>query len=372
MRKWLSVWSCCLLLVCSAQAATVRYFSGEIEEGRVELTPKGFTLGSKGGTTTTLDLVSIMELTLQKSTGSPSTLPAGVMLINGTTIADGTIPPLEGAAVEIGAEHLAVPVAAIGAVLMTSLPREKIEANPAGQTGALLPNGDFFPGTFLGIKGAKVTLNSTLFGPQSFNSKSQISAAFLRDSKPLATRFVLSTTHGSRFLLDDLQMDGAGVMFKDSLLGAIKIKREDLAALHAGTGRYKWLGELAPTIAVSPGVDANTALRLPKDRPKDDDAAPLTFSTAANATLSYAIPAGFTAFVTSVSLPYDAPATARVVFSVYGDGRPLFRTPPFSPSDKPARIRVDLRGVRVLAIRVEPSTLSSASFGDWIGPVLLR
>jgi hypothetical protein len=293
----------------------------------------------------------------------------GVLLSNGTVIAERTLPNLEEAAVTLGVEKVQVPTSAIAWLLLTPVAQSKLDAAPPGQPGGLLEGGDFFPGTLVAFKAGRVSLNSVLFGPQAFVPRTQILAVCLRDAKPPPARFVVTTIYGSRFAADDLRFEAGAVTVKDSLLGVVRFKAEMLDSLRAGPGRFQALAEQKPfKIETRPGADEAATLQVQKGNSAGTSD---TVTIAANLAVTYTVPPGFTTFTSSVSVPKAANPNYRTAFAVYGDGRPLFRTPLLSAADQPLPLRVELRGARVVTLRVEPFG-AAVGGGEWLAPMLLR
>ncbi|HEV7403339.1 MAG TPA: NPCBM/NEW2 domain-containing protein [Chthoniobacteraceae bacterium] len=368
MKKWLLTVLC--FLVCEPlHAATVRLLNGEVLEGKVDLGPRFVTVTRLVGPPVPVDLAAILEVSMGRVPPGPgNAMPAGVLLTSGTIIVERNLPSLEEPTVTLGQERMQVPTSAIAWLLFGPVAPSKLDAAPAGQPGGLLEGGDFFPGTFVGFKGGRVSLNSVLFGPQSFTPGTQILGVCLREWKPPLPRFVVTTTHGSRFATDDLRFEPGALTVKDSLLGVLRLNLDVVESLRAGPGRYQALAEQKPfKVETRPGADAAATLQIQKA----GFGAPDTATIAPNLAVTYSVPPGFTTFLSNVSVPKAADPNYRVAFAVYGDGRPLFRTPLLSVADKPLPLRIDLKGARVVTLRVEPFG-TAAGGGEWVAPLLLR
>lgn len=366
--KWLLVWLC----VCACgllHGETIRLLNGEVMEGRVDFGARGITVTKGTGPTVPVDLAAILEISFrQMPESAKETLPPGVLLTSGSVIPELNLPALDAAAITVGVERVQVPTASIAWLLFNRIAPAKLEAVPAGQPGGLLEGGDFFPGTMVGFKGGRVMLNSVLFGPQGFTPKTQIEAVCLREWKPSPARFVVTTIPKSRFVTDDLRVEAGVITVKDSVLGVLRFKVEQLESLRAGPGRYQALAEQKPAkVETRPGTDAATTLQIQKGGAESPD----VITIAPNLAVTYSVPPEFTTLTTSVSVPKAANPAARVAFAVYGDGRPLLRTQLLSVNDKPVPVRIDLRGVRAVALRVEPSGAATTG-GEWSAPMLLR
>lgn len=368
MKKWLLT-GLCVLACHPLPAATIRLLSGELLEGKVDVGPRGVTILRATGPAVSVDLGAVLEIAFRRPPpGAAETLPAGVLLSSGTVIAERNPPSLEDAAVVVGLEKIQVPTAAITWLLLNPVAQAKLDAAPAGQTGGLLEGGDFFPGTLVAMKAGRISLNSVLFGPQTFALRTQIQAVCMRDVKIPPARFFVTTVHGSRFATDDLRFEAASLTLKDAVLGTLNFKVEIIDSLRAGPGRYQALAEQKPfKVETRAGADAAATLQVQKGGAESPD----IVTTAPNLAVTYTVPPGFTVFTSGIAIPKNASPNYRAVFAVYGDGHPLFHTAPVSLSDKPLPMRIDLRGARVVTLRVEPVGAATTG-GEWIAPMLLR
>ena len=368
MKNWLLT-GLCVLAWSTLHAGTIRLLNGELWEGKVDVGPRGITILKATGPAVPVDLGAILEIGFHRTQpGAADALPAGFLLTSGTVIAERNPPGLEDAAVVAGVERIQVPTAAIAWLLFTPLAQSKLDAVPAGQTGGLLEGGDFFPGTLVGVKAGRVSLNSVLFGLQAFTPRTQLLAVCVRESKPPLARFVVSTIHGSRFATDELRFEAGSVTVKDSVLGALSLKPEIIDSVRAGPGRYQALAEQKPfKIETRPVAEADATLQVQKGGADSPD----IVTTAANLAVTYSVPPGFTTFTSGVALPKNAAPNARAAFAIYGDGHPLFRSALLSGSDRRLPLRVELRGARVVTLRVEPASVALTA-GEWSAPMLLR
>jgi hypothetical protein len=291
-----------------------------------------------------------------------------VLLINGSYI-PGNVKTFGAPAEPVGGLRISLPGAAIAQIVFARIPRDKLPPAAGGQTGALLPNGDFFPGTVDGMKENRVQVNSLLIGPQRLAPGAQTLAVVLRDVQG-AGAFEVRAREGYRYLTSNLRFDHDAVLLTDSILGNVTIKANDLVEINAGAGRYLALAEAKPARVDAPaGANAANAFQI---QPAPADGAAAILSTA-NATVSYAVPQGFSLFASGVALPKDAPAAARLIFDVYADGRLIFGSPIVAAGEKPQPVRVNLGGARFLTLRAEPARPGSgAAAGAWINPMLLR
>jgi len=364
---------CCLWPLLACEGASIRMFTGESYEGKVDFDADGMTVTPEHGTATKVDLAGVQDALFGATPNNfEARSPAGVFLTNGSFIA-GAVTAIDGPAVKVGALGISVPCSAFAQVLFVPMARDKLPPPAGGRTGAILPNGDFFPGTVDGMKANRLAVNSILFGPQRLAPGSQAAGAVLRDIQSVAASYEVSTREGSRFLTNDLKFDAAGVLVADSIVGSVRIKTDDLVEIRAGAWRYQSLAEATPArIQVPAGMTTAAAFQVEPANPAAADAAPALLC-AANTMVSYLVPAGFSVFVSSVALPKNAPANAQLIFDIYADGRLIFGSPVVSAGGNPHPIRVSLGAARLITLRAEPAGIGSEkTAGKWIYPLFLR
>jgi hypothetical protein len=357
-------------LALDANAANLRLISGETYDGKLQFANNQILVGGRGGTA--VDLSNVLDALFKEPHRQleAGALPAGAMLINGTVVA-GQPGPMEDP-MKIG--EATIPLSSIAWVLYLPIAREKIITPTPGQTGAILTGGDFFPGTIGAVKDDKIAVNSVLFGPQRFLIKgvhSQIAGLVLHDLRANAGRYQV-TAKGGVYQVDAINTDASGIVIHDSILGDVHIGAEAIFEIGLAKQQYQFLTALKPDLAVPAGVDATAAVQTPQN-PADPDA--VTLQTAPNVALSYAVPAGFTVFSASVSLPPAAPAGTHVTFAIYGDGKFLVaRSTPVSPGDNAQHLRFAIGNVHTLTLRVEPAgpLPAGAIMGQWAQPMFLR
>ncbi len=374
MKRFFFTGSTLLALACGVRADSVRYLNGEVAEGKVELGAKGVTVATKGGAPAPVDLANIFKVSFRRNQHSPDLLLPGVVFVNGTAIAEkGAISAVGAPTITVGDEKITVPINAVAWVLFAPLPREKLSGAPAGQTGGLMPNGDFFPGTFVGTDKGRIIINSALFGPQKLEPKDHILGLVLRELKAAPTRFEVVTVQGSKFLTDEVQFENGAMVVKDSVAGPVRIKAENVVELRAGSGRFQPLVDQKPASVNAPvGTDAAAAVSVRKAGEDSTEGAPSVLTTAGNAAINYSVPAGFSVFTSGMAVPANAPAGARMAFAVYADGRPIFRSPAIGTAEKPTPIKINIGAARTVTLRVEPAGLGGGMFGEWLDPMLLR
>jgi hypothetical protein len=371
MRRTFLLSLALILLAGRLSAGTVRYLDGSREDGNVVTDGRSLAIVKADKSSVRIDLAHVFEVALRSSPHSATILGPGVLLNSGSLIAEPKLDLREEPALTFGREKLTVPMTSIIGFVFAPTPRSRVFGGAAARTGAFLRNGDFFPGAFRGIRDKRIVMNSPILGPQAF-LPGTIAAALIRELPPLQGRLIAVTVWGSQFMVNDLQFNGPEVSLQDPVAGRITIKIEELASIHISPGLYLSLLDEKPARVDPPlGVKPEAAVQIPPPaEPAGSASGPIV--SVVNATITYNVPAGFRVFVCQVEVPKEATQKTPVMFAVYGDGRPIFRTPPVAPGDKPAPLRVDLGNVRSVSLRVEPSGLVKEGFGHWLSPILLR
>ena len=360
----------CFFSLLPCEAGSVRLLNGESHSGKVSISGTSL-LVTEAGSTTTFDLANILVADFGENGASEAaSFPAGVILSNGSFVV-GAIKTLDEPAVQLGAppQQTTVPRSSVSAVVFSPTPRDTISRIPNGKTGAVLSNGDFFEGEFSGIKNNFVTINSPLFGPQRFAIGTRVSAVVMHDIQPGAPRFEVTAKNGTRFFTSDLKVTGDGLALNDPILGQAKIAEKDLVEIRAGSGRYQPLADSKPVEAVTAsGADATKSVSI------NNEADGLrVLSTGANVAVSYVVPPGFNTFTCRIAVPPESSPRARLVFSVFCDGRIVFRSSPLAPGPTPQNLRANLGTAQRMTLRAEPAAPGSdTTVGKWIDPMFLR
>ena len=378
-KKWLCFLCFSTMLPC--EAGSVRLLSGELHRGKLAITDTGLTL-TEGNSTVTFDLANILNANFEESAAAETeSHPAGVVLTNGSFVA-GITCAFEDLEVKVSdaVQSIKVPRSAIAAILFAPAPHATMDRILNGKTGAVLLNGDFFEGDFSGIKDNSVVINSPLFGPHRFGFQNQASASvgiqniqtsavLIQKIQPQAPGYEIRTKNGSRFLPNDIKIDHDRLNMSDPLLGPVKVSEHHLVEIRAGGGRCQLLTDLKPLSAVtSSGADAAASVSI-----HDEGEGLRALTTGANVAVSFAIPPKLTVFMCRVTMPQESSSRAPLSFTIYCDGRFVFRSSQISLGMNPQNLRVNLGTAQRITLRVEPLLPGSgAAVGKWIEPILLR
>ena len=357
----------------TANAGSVRLLSGETYEGKLQFVNNQIVVNASKNSATPVDLSNVLDAVFQPMHGEKgNALPRGAMLTNGTVLAGAIGIPDASAPVKLG--DITVPATSIAWLIYGQMPRTKIPTVSSGQTGVILPDGQFFPGTIGDIVDKKVAINSAIFGPQRFlitgGERAQINALVLRDVQPNIGHYEVIAKDGSTYLVDAIRTDVDGILIHDSIAGDVKLKNDTLSEIRLSSRQYQYLTGLKPAqVDVPKGGDATAAFKV---ETVDDIDNMESLLTAPNAAISYQVPQGFTIFSCTIFIPKDAVTGSHYTFSIYGDGRLLSRSAPIAAGDNPQHISVALANTRVMALRLEPMAPNGAAWGKWAQPMFLR
>lgn len=348
-------------------------FSGETYDAKVDVDSSGISATRDHSLSSRLDLNNIIEVNFGKSLGNVP-CPVGVLLVNGSFIA-GPPPEMDGTSVKIGKTAIVVPSTSVARIVYNPMPFDKALQPSSGRTGVILSNGDFFVGTIDGQDKLSVTVSSVILGPQRFLKAPSANpfTLVLRDVQTVPYRFEV-VAKDRRFLVDDVRTDTTGISIRDSVVGNVKIDTKDMVAIRAASGRWQPVTGMRPSSVGGPkGIDSANGVRV---QPATETAnpEPAALFTAAQTSVSYAVPAGLNFFSCRIEIPKDtvAPGT-RFVFRILADGRLLSQSPLMGAGDVSQSIRVSLGTSRVFTLRIDPSSpFAGMVFGKWIDPILMH
>ena len=358
---------CCLLPLLACRAGSVRLFNGETHTGKISIASTGLAI-TEDHNNAIYDLQNVLSASLDENPPSePATLSHGLVLSNGSFVSGPTKLP-DAPTLKVG--QATVPRASVAAVVFSSVRPPDMYRLKNGRTGAILPDGDFFEGTFTGIKNGAAVIDSTLLGIHSFALSSGIAAVVLGEIKTAGARFDIVTKGGSRYFATDLRVEHDGLQVTDSILGQVKVGSDDVSEIHAGAGRYQLLTELRPAATVAASGAAAPASAVSTAGQWDGQPA---LSANAGVAVTYDIPQGISVFACSVAVPKETPAAARVTFAVYCDGKLAVRSMQAGPASTPLPLRVSFGPAKKITLRAEPAVPGSdAVTGKWIMPLFLK
>lgn len=342
--------------VSTAQAGSIETFTGDMVTGKVELDFGGVLYHPAKGPVVKMDLGAVYRVQFDSS-ALPEEFKPGVVLRNGLRLA-APWGPFNDPVVKFPKRNLSLPVEEIAWIIYTRFPAELAANVPAGQTGVLLPKGDFFAGTIKGADAAAAKIFNPIFGLRTFPAR-EIHALVLRDTRAPVALFEVRTTDGSLFAADYLVPDRTGVTIRYALYENLVLGSAEVLDIRAGATRCRPLATLAEMHAEPP-----EGLALLADR---------GFTLTTTSVVNCVVPAAFTEFVAKVSPDENTPPGQRLIFSVSADGRAVARSAPLAPGDPPQNLRIPLSGTRNLILRVEAVGAPAADLrGRWIQAFFLR
>jgi hypothetical protein len=344
-----------LLAAQTAFAATVESFTGDIFTGKVNIDFGGILLHPEKAPMSKVDVATLYRVQFGDS-APPEEYRAGVVLRNGVRLA-APWGPFNDPVIKFPKRNLALPAEEIAWIVYTRFPVELATNIPGGQTGVLLPKGDFFGGTIRGADATEAKILNPVFGPRTFHER-EIHALILRDMHGPAAQYEVLTRDGSLFTADSLATSGTGVTIKSAFYD-LALDSGEIIEIRAGANRCRPLATLGQMHAEPP-----EGLQILADR---------GFNLSPKSVASCAVPQGFTEFAAKVAAADDTPAGQRVVFSVFADGRLLVRSPALAAGDPAQNLHAALSGTHNLILRVDASANAGPDLsGHWVQAFLLR
>lgn len=155
--------------------------------------------------------------------------PRGLVLVNGSFVA---LPVERGneSVLRAGRWLKGHPVSTINVARIHCQPvsRAMIERIPAGRPGLLLAKGDFVDGEFRSLENGQVKIGSVLFGLKTYDANKDVLAVVLRDVRTRAAEFEVLLQDQSTITAGALELDAAGVRFRDPALGQCQLDASEV------------------------------------------------------------------------------------------------------------------------------------------------
>ena len=181
--------------------ASIEPFGGDPVPGKIELDSGGMIFRPEQGPAVKVDFSNCYRITFDAP--APEVCVPGVMLTDGSRL-PGPYTALTDAAVKFPKRNnLSIPSTEIAWIIYQRFPAALAANAPAGETGALLPGGDFFSGTVRGADAEAVKVFNDIFGPRRLDArKGEVFAAALRPARPLTVQYEFRTADGGLFGAD--------------------------------------------------------------------------------------------------------------------------------------------------------------------------
>jgi hypothetical protein len=355
--RWIALTAISLLVAGTLRADTIEPFGGEPVSGKVDLEFGSGVFRTPQGAVGKLDFNNIYRIRFDRA-GAEECVP-GVVLRDGTRLA-APHGPLSEANVQFPKRGISIPAAEVACIIFARFPAALIANASDGQTGALLPGGDFFSGTIRGADAEAVKVFNPIFGLRRLDARNhEVLAAVIRPARMLATQYEFRTADGSLFGADNFGVD-RGIVVRHPLYDSLRLASNEVVEIRAGANRCRALATMSQLHA-----EPAEGLRILPDE---------GFTADTKTVISCPVPAGFTEFVARVAPGEKLSPGHRVVFTVIANGTPLARSAPQTAGDPPQAMRVALNGARGIVLRVDIAAgpASSVATGRWIQPLFLR
>jgi len=340
----------------AAHAGSIETFTGDIVTGKTELDFGGLVFRPEKGPVVKMDLGGVYRVKFDSAPAVEQYVP-GVVLRSGIRLA-APWGPFNDPVIKFPKRNLSIPAEELAWIVYTPFPAELAANVPGGQTGVLLPKGDFFAGTIKGADAAAAKLFNPIFGPRTFPAQ-DIHALVLRDAHVPQAPYEVRTVDGSLFAADYLAPDRPGVTIKHVLYDNLLIAAAEITEIRAGANRCRPLASLALMHA-----DPPDGLQLLPER---------GFTMAAKTVANCVIPTGFTELVAKVAADDSTPPGQRMVFSIFADGKSIARSPALAAGDPPQNLRATLSGTRSVVLRVDATANATPDTrGHWIQAFFLK
>jgi hypothetical protein len=272
---------------------------------------------------------------------------------DGSELAGVTLVAIDDVAVKVatatGGAVLSLPVDRVARIALRPLTEKLLAKLPAGSSGVLLRDGDFFDGHIYRAEGDRVSVDSPVLGSRTFPLATDVVAIVLQDPHAEPATYSVTVADGSTYMATSVTPSPDGLRVVDSAAGEVRVAPVDVREIVYGGPRVRRLTDVIamtdtdarPPVPVAPSLRGAPPPRFAIVRPARQDQA-----CALNGKYARLL---VTAGVPTVALP-----TARVRLVVVGDGRDLFRSPPVTSLDPPTFLAIDVTGVRTLILRAEP------------------
>ena len=201
----LAFFLCTLLASTVARAGSIETFNGDVFTGKVELDYGGVTFRPEKGAVVKIELGTVYRVLFDGA--GPEQFTPGVVLRNGVRLA-APWGPFNDPVIKFPRRNLILPADEIAWIVYTPFPAELAANVPGGQTGVLLPKGDFFAGTIKGADADAAKISNPIFGPRTF-AAGDIHALVLRDTHVPQASYEVRTADGSLFAADILTPSAA-------------------------------------------------------------------------------------------------------------------------------------------------------------------
>jgi len=356
--RWIALTLISFAGIFHLRAGSIEPFGGDPIPGKIELDSGGMIFRPDQGPAVKVDFSNCYRIVFDAPV--PEVCVPGVMLTDGSRL-PGPYSALTDATVRFPKRNnLSIPSAEIAWIIYQRFPAALAANAPAGETGALLPGGDFFSGTVRGADAEAVKVFNEIFGPRRLDArKGEVFAAVLRPARPLTVQYEFRTVDGGLFGADVFAAEHSGATLRSQLYDGLKLATAEIVEIRAGLNRCRLLSSI-PQLHAEPA----TGLRIAPEG---------GLITESKAMITCPVPPGFTEFVTRVAPGEDVAAGQFVIFTIYVNGTPVARSNAQTAGGPPQVLRIPLNAARALSLRVDSSGPAGATAtGRWMQSIFVR
>jgi hypothetical protein len=155
----------------------------------------------------------------------------GVLLANGSAL-PGTIESLDRSSLRLAGTSVPFSRVQIARIMFQDTGEQQEAALQRGRTGVLLKSGDFVEGDINGIRNGEIDVGSVVLGSKKV-SVNQAVAVILRDVRPAAANYEVTTRNGGLYRTSILRLQNDTVLVSDAAFGSIKIEPDEIRELRA-------------------------------------------------------------------------------------------------------------------------------------------
>ncbi|HEV7299062.1 MAG TPA: PA14 domain-containing protein [Tepidisphaeraceae bacterium] len=269
-------------------------------------------------------------------------------------------------------ETLSLPTARVARLSLRPLTSSLLEHIPGGSFGVLLTNGDFFDGQVEGLKGDRLTVNSLIFGPRTFDLRKEVAALVLQDARPEPAEYVVKTVDGSIYMADEVAVDGGKLIVTDRAAGKVTVAADTVRDIAYAGERVASLAELSPEVSGGAmrldGTPVGVPVRLFDYTPTR------SIGLSPGTTVTYALDGKYKTLLATAGVPAALLPTGGLLFTATADGKEIFRSPALTSLSDSLPVSLKLDKVNRLTLKVEPADPANAVAlpGVWGDPLLAK
>jgi hypothetical protein len=357
-----------------AAAGTVTTLDGKSYDGSISFADASLIVTPKNAPEQRVDLPNVLHASFLVADRQ---LQRGVLLTTGEAIAASAITRFDDDGVRLvrpGGVAVDLAAADVAAVFFRPVTSDMLKHIPAGHSGAILDNGDFYEGDPAGFDGNRIKISSVLFGIQPFDVSRQARAVILQDAATPDAAEIVHLMDGSVLLGKSISIADGRLSIDDARLGSVDVASTNVVDITVGSSAFDALGQVAPTQVQGPLVDYSID--------GTTTAAPMALfgisvsqgiGQRPGVSLNWDVAGKYKSVIAKAGVPLAVVPMQRVQFVVLADGKEVFRSEPRTSVDDPTPIGVNLTDVKTLTLRVDaPDPIAPGAVGLWGNPILVK